>query len=81
MYSFGVILWELATEKIPWDNLNAMQVILTVQIYLYIIVTRQFGSINILLHFCPANRNTSSWKQVELAILVSFFPILIRLKS
>jgi hypothetical protein len=21
-----VILWELATEKIPWDNLNSMQV-------------------------------------------------------
>ncbi|XP_020866539.1 RGS domain-containing serine/threonine-protein kinase A isoform X2 [Arabidopsis lyrata subsp. lyrata] len=27
IYSFGVILWELVTEKIPWENLNPMQVI------------------------------------------------------
>ncbi|KAJ4869657.1 PAS domain-containing protein tyrosine kinase family protein [Raphanus sativus] len=27
IYSFGVVLWELATEKIPWETLNAMQVI------------------------------------------------------
>nr|WDA42959.1 tyrosine-protein kinase receptor UFO [Fagopyrum tataricum] len=27
IYSFGVILWELATEKIPWEHLNSMQVI------------------------------------------------------
>ncbi|XP_020866544.1 serine/threonine-protein kinase pakF isoform X3 [Arabidopsis lyrata subsp. lyrata] len=25
IYSFGVILWELVTEKIPWENLNPMQ--------------------------------------------------------
>nr|VDC73149.1 unnamed protein product [Brassica rapa] len=27
IYSFGVVLWELATEKIPWETLNSMQVI------------------------------------------------------
>ncbi|KAL5700842.1 hypothetical protein ACHQM5_026245 [Ranunculus cassubicifolius] len=27
VYSYGVILWEIATEKIPWENLNSMQVI------------------------------------------------------
>ncbi|KAI3968709.1 hypothetical protein MKX01_028859 [Papaver californicum] len=27
VYSYGVVLWEIATQKIPWDNFNAMQVI------------------------------------------------------
>lgn len=27
VYSFGVILWELVTQKIPWENLNSIQVI------------------------------------------------------
>ncbi|XP_076921752.1 putative serine/threonine-protein kinase SIS8 [Bidens hawaiensis] len=27
VYSYGVILWEIATEKIPWENLNPMQVV------------------------------------------------------
>ncbi|KAM7258215.1 hypothetical protein ACFE04_013956 [Oxalis oulophora] len=27
IYSFGVVIWELATGKIPWVNLNSMQVI------------------------------------------------------
>ncbi|PON46231.1 Mitogen-activated protein kinase kinase kinase [Trema orientale] len=26
VFSFGVILWELMTESIPWNNLNALQV-------------------------------------------------------
>lgn len=27
VYSYGVVLWELATEQVPWTNLNPMQVI------------------------------------------------------
>lgn len=27
MYSFGVILWELCTLRIPWKGLNPMQVV------------------------------------------------------
>ncbi|XP_026430285.1 uncharacterized protein LOC113326826 isoform X2 [Papaver somniferum] len=27
IYSYGVVLWEIATQKIPWDNYNSMQVI------------------------------------------------------
>ncbi|XP_042055626.1 probable serine/threonine-protein kinase SIS8 [Salvia splendens] len=27
VFSFGVILWELMTERIPWSNLNAVQVV------------------------------------------------------
>ncbi|XP_015083358.1 putative proline-rich receptor-like protein kinase PERK11 isoform X1 [Solanum pennellii] len=27
VFSFGVILWELMTESIPWNNLNSLQVV------------------------------------------------------
>ncbi|KAI3876542.1 hypothetical protein MKW98_015925 [Papaver atlanticum] len=27
VYSYGVVLWEIATQKIPWDNFNSIQVI------------------------------------------------------
>ncbi|PWA38561.1 hypothetical protein CTI12_AA580190 [Artemisia annua] len=27
VYSYGVVLWEINTRKIPWDDLNSMQVI------------------------------------------------------
>ncbi|THU62651.1 hypothetical protein C4D60_Mb01t07330 [Musa balbisiana] len=30
VYSYGVILWELVTEEIPWYNLNSMQVVAAV---------------------------------------------------
>ncbi|XP_071688525.1 uncharacterized protein [Rutidosis leptorrhynchoides] len=30
VYSYGVVLWELTTEKIPWDGLNVMQIVGTV---------------------------------------------------
>lgn len=27
VYSFGIILWELATLKLPWSGMNPMQVV------------------------------------------------------
>jgi hypothetical protein len=27
VYSFGVILWELATLRMPWSGMNSMQVV------------------------------------------------------
>ncbi|KAK9068349.1 hypothetical protein SSX86_012460 [Deinandra increscens subsp. villosa] len=30
VYSYGVVLWEIVTEKIPWEDLNQMQVIAAV---------------------------------------------------
>nr|XP_020187023.1 uncharacterized protein LOC109772735 isoform X2 [Aegilops tauschii subsp. strangulata] len=30
VYSYGVVLWELVTHKIPWDTLNPMQIIAAV---------------------------------------------------
>ncbi|KAI3735562.1 hypothetical protein L6452_15068 [Arctium lappa] len=27
--SYGMVLWDITTEKIPWDNLNSMQLGLT----------------------------------------------------
>nr|XP_043610262.1 probable serine/threonine-protein kinase SIS8 [Erigeron canadensis] len=30
VYSYGVVLWEIITEKIPWDDLDPMQVIAAV---------------------------------------------------
>nr|XP_043612092.1 serine/threonine-protein kinase STY46-like [Erigeron canadensis] len=30
VYSYGVVLWEIVTGKIPWDDLNPMQVIAAV---------------------------------------------------
>jgi hypothetical protein len=26
VFSYGVVLWELVTQKVPWDTLNTMQV-------------------------------------------------------
>ena len=33
VYSFGVILWELLTWEVPWDDLNPFQVTLLTQIH------------------------------------------------
>lgn len=30
VYSYGVVLWELVTQKIPWDTLNPIQIIAAV---------------------------------------------------
>ncbi len=29
VYSFGIVLWELMTWQVPWDDLNPFQVINT----------------------------------------------------
>ncbi|KAI7725552.1 hypothetical protein M8C21_019916, partial [Ambrosia artemisiifolia] len=30
VYSYGVVFWEIVTQKVPWDDLNPMQVIVAV---------------------------------------------------
>ncbi|XP_020218062.1 serine/threonine-protein kinase STY46 isoform X3 [Cajanus cajan] len=35
VFSFGVILWELMTQSIPWKNLNSLQVSLSLCLFLH----------------------------------------------
>lgn len=54
MYSYGVILWELVTQKIPWENLNSIQVFLfPVILYLFpfSFFVSSYKANNVLLDF------------------------------
>lgn len=37
VFSFGVILWELMTVSIPWNNLNPIQVSLSLSSLLFLV--------------------------------------------
>ncbi|KAL4564754.1 hypothetical protein LXL04_028825 [Taraxacum kok-saghyz] len=74
VYSFGVILWELATLRIPWTEMNSMQVVGAVGF--------QFRHLDIPPHIDPvvARIITDCW-HLEPHSRPSFKEIIARLRS
>nr|XP_043627341.1 probable serine/threonine-protein kinase SIS8 [Erigeron canadensis] len=74
VYSFGVILWELATLRIPWTEMNSMQVVGAVGF--------QFRHLDIPEHIDPlvAGIISDCW-QLEPQSRPSFKEIIARLRS
>ncbi|KAI3756037.1 hypothetical protein L1987_55849 [Smallanthus sonchifolius] len=74
VYSFGVILWELATLRIPWTEMNSMQVVGAVGF--------QFRHLDIPEHVDPAAaRIISDCWHLEPQSRPSFKEIISRLRS
>ncbi|KAL8195791.1 hypothetical protein R6Q57_025544 [Mikania cordata] len=74
VYSFGVILWELATLRIPWTEMNSMQVVGAVGF--------QFRHLDIPDHVDPvAARIISDCWHLEPQSRPSFKEIISRLRS
>ncbi|XP_024995763.1 serine/threonine-protein kinase EDR1-like isoform X2 [Cynara cardunculus var. scolymus] len=74
VYSFGVILWELATLRIPWTEMNSMQVVGAVGF--------QFRHLDIPEHLDPVvARIISDCWHPEPQLRPSFKEIIARLKS